>query len=42
MKEDNITACIKSDQIIMKHGSNIYEGFNFKRESEVHISYRWG
>ena len=38
MKEDNITACVKSDQIIMKHGSNIYEGFNFKRESEV--SYR--
>lgn len=38
MKEDSITECVKGDPIVMKHGSNIYEGFNYRKESEV--SYR--
>lgn len=38
MSDDDITTIVKSDTLIMAHGKNLYEGFNFTKEADV--SYR--
>lgn len=38
MAPDGISEIVKTDSLIRQHGKNIYEGFNYKKESDV--SYR--
>lgn len=38
MVNDEVSTLVKGDPLILQHGRNIHEGFNFKKASEV--SYR--
>lgn len=35
MAQDNVTETVKSDELILLHGKNLYEGFNYKKETDV-------